>query len=84
MAYPDEHGATVDNVYSDVAPYLPESSISGTKAQGDWIFDFSCGTESDYCVGVECGKNQRCVDGLLNFTCVQCEPGFTGCEDGQS
>ncbi len=29
------------------------------------------------CVGVTCGQNQICVDGILNFTC-ECVPGYTG------
>ena len=36
-----------------------------------------CATSIDDCVGVECGLNQRCVDGHLNFSCV-CQPGYTG------
>ena len=37
-----------------------------------------CATDIDYCSGgVTCGQNQRCVDGVLNYTCV-CEPGYTG------
>ena len=40
-----------------------------------------CDTDIDHCAGVNCGENQRCVDGLLNYTCVRvCEPGFTGPE----
>ena len=31
----------------------------------------------DHCAGVTCGQNQRCVDVILNYTCV-CEPGYTG------
>ena len=29
-----------------------------------------CATNIDDCAGVDCGENQRCVDGLLNYTCV--------------
>ena len=36
-----------------------------------------CATSIDDCVGVECGLNQRCVDGHLNFSC-ECQPGYTG------
>ena len=36
-----------------------------------------CATSIDDCVGVECGLNQRCVDGHLNFSCG-CQPGYTG------
>ena len=35
----------------------------------------NCGI--DHCAGVTCGENQRCVDVILNYTCV-CEPGYTG------
>ena len=31
----------------------------------------------DHCAGVSCGENQRCVNEILNYTCV-CQPGYTG------
>ena len=36
-----------------------------------------CDSSIDDCDSVECGDNQQCVDGHLNFSCV-CEPGYTG------
>ena len=30
----------------------------------------------NHCAGVNCGENQRCVNEILNYTCV-CEPGYT-------
>ena len=31
----------------------------------------------DDCMGVNCGANRQCVDGINSFTC-DCDPGFTG------
>ena len=31
----------------------------------------------DHCAAVSCGQNQRCVNEILNYTCV-CQPGYTG------
>ena len=36
-----------------------------------------CATSINDCVGVDCGLNQTCVDGHLNFSC-ECQPGYTG------
>ena len=33
----------------------------------------------DHCAAVSCGENQRCVNEILNYTCV-CQPGYTGTE----
>ena len=38
-----------------------------------------CATNIDDCVGVDCGDNQRCVDGVNSHTC-ECEAGYTGAD----
>ena len=36
-----------------------------------------CSTNIDDCVGIDCGINRQCIDGINNHSC-ECAPGFVG------
>ena len=36
-----------------------------------------CSTNIDDCVGIDCGTNRQCIDGINNHSC-ECAPGFIG------
>ena len=47
---------------------------------GDCLPGFNgsdCSTNIDDCVGIDCGTNGQCIDGINNHSC-ECAPGFVG------
>ena len=62
---------------------LAEIDLSFTSGCAENFYGANCDVfclencTIDHCAAVSCGENQRCVNEILNYTCV-CQPGYTG------
>ena len=56
---------------------LRDSFSCGDCLPGFQLNGSDCSINIDDCVGIDCGTNRQCIDGINNHSC-ECAPGFVG------